>query len=679
MSATGVGHIERLVVLGAAIAAGAGLPLLAGSAGPDGTDYVVSADANEEYLVEASIDGYARVVKKGAGNVVLRTTTLEYSGDVLIEEGALYIETAGSNELRLNGSLTGGTTSTSGIFFRKRGTGTLRLDGNVDLARSVQLDQGLMEMSSAASRAYRDGFIVKGDSRSLMGGGHTLLNWVRVGNDGRGVFHQTGGVLGVTGETSVGRGASGAGHWVMSGGEAYVSNSVYVAYDAGNFGSFIQTGGLFKLDGGDFALHASRAGTAVFHLAGGTNDTRVVQGGQAQRFFLSDYGGSSDVTVSGEGTLLATETLRFGGGGGTVSTNTFNVKDGATVKAARFFKHRAAGAASRIVVNADGGTLMLTMDNDWSGVGSTHADFYKGNPSHFVIWKKGLVIDTSELSGNNPASHMPFTFAAPTGKGVESITLPTSGDYTTASYIGPARIVFEDETGWGASAYAEYDFETKRHTRVVLTSRGCDFSDNAKAYVESPDRTTRWECALMLSDNAGLVGELIKRGQNDLHLYAANTTTGGIAVESGTLHAESIGVVPSGTPLRAEYGATMAFAVSSPLTLSTFSGAGSVTGCDMTVTDAVRATCEDIFANKSATFAGKLTFAEGAAFEISDPENLRQYMRSGFRTPFQAQQILGSPVLRLAGSESCGSWALIRNSDGTYKFGAYAGTIIMVR
>ena len=28
-------------------AAGAGLPLLAGSAGPDGTDYVVSADAGE--------------------------------------------------------------------------------------------------------------------------------------------------------------------------------------------------------------------------------------------------------------------------------------------------------------------------------------------------------------------------------------------------------------------------------------------------------------------------------------------------------------------------------------------------------------------------------------------------------------------------------------------------------
>ncbi len=673
MSTSGVGRIERLVAIGAVIAAGATLPLWAGSAGKVGSDYVVSADENEEYLAEASIDGYARVVKKGAGNVVLRTSTTEYAGDVVIEEGALYIETAGSNELRLTGSLTRGSASTSDILFRKRGTGVLYLDGNVDLACSVQLDQGLMEMSSAASRAYREGFIVKGDSRSLMGGGHTLLNWVRVGNDGRGVFHQTGGVLGVTGETSVGMKATDVGHWVMSGGEAYVSNVFNVAYTAGNFGSFIQTGGLFKLDGG--SLSAGRGGSAVFHLAGGTNDTRVVQDGQTVRFYLGDWGGSSDVTVSGEGTLLATEKLRFAGGG-TISTNIFNVKDGATVKAARFFKHQSANAATRIIVNADGGTLMPTFGYDWTDAGLSDAKYC---PDHFVIWKKGLVIDTSESTGNNPASKMPFTFAAPTGKGVASITLPTSGDYTTASYIGPARIVFEDESGWGASAYAEYDFATKSHTGVVITSRGCDFSDNAKAYVESPDRTTRWECALTLTDNAGLCGEVIKRGQNDLHLYAANTTTGGIAVESGTLHAESTGVVPTGTPLRAEYGATMAFADSTPLTLSTFSGAGNVTGCDITVTDAVRATCEDIFANKFATFAGKLTFADGAAFEISDPENLRQYMRSGFRTPFQAQQILGSPVLRLAGSESCGSWALIRNSDGTYKFGAHAGTIIMVR
>ncbi len=678
--ARAIGGRWAVLWLTGACMASAGLPLWAGSAGADGTDYVVSADASEEYTVTAAIDGYTRVVKKGAGTVVLRTSTTEYDGDVVIEEGALYIETAGSNELRLNGNLVRGSTSTSSILFRKRGTGVLYLDGNVDLACCAQIDQGVVEMRSSASRAYREGLVVKGDSRFLVGDGHTLLKWVRAGNDGRGVFHQTGGVLGVSGETAVGMNASDVGHWVMSGGEAYVSNNVYVAHTAGSFGSFIQTGGLFKLEGG--SMHASRAGTAVFHLAGGTNDTRVTQGGQNQRFYLSDYGGCSDVTVSGEGTLLTTETLRFGGGNGTISTNVFNVKDGATVKAARFFKHRSAGVASLIAVNADGGTLMPTMASDWTGVGPTHADFYRGNPSHFVVWKKGLVVDTSELDGS--VSYMPFSFEAPTGKGVASITLPTEGAYTTANYIGRARIVFEDETGWGASAYAEYDFATKRHTRVVLTSRGCDYSDNAKAYVESPDRTTRWECALTLSDNAGLCGELVKRGTHDLHLYATNTFYG-IAVESGTLCAETDGVVPSNTSVRVEQGAALRLPSANPVQLSSFTGAGAVTdrlGNDIavTVTNALCAACADLFAGKYANFPAGLTFAPGATFTIADPENLETYVRSGSVTAFTASQVNGTPRLAFAGTPvHPGRWRLVRKSDGAYKFGASVGTVVIVR
>ena len=668
-------------------AAGAGLPLLAGSAGPDGTDYVVSAEDGENYKVEAAIDGYARVVKKGAGKVELWTTTLEYAGDVVVEEGALYFVTAGQNVHYLNGALTGSGTGSSQIF-RKQGSGTLYVNGNVDLPRDVQIDQGLLAMNSTASRVFGGSFVQKGGSRVQIGDGHALFNKIYLGlGSNNGVIHQTGGLLGMTGEAVVGGNQSdasdtGAGHWVMSGGEAYVSNNVYVAYAAGNFGSFIQTGGLFKM--ADGALHASRAGTAVFHLAGGTNDTRVAQGGQTVRFYLSDYGGSSDVTVSGDGTLLATETLRFGGGSGTVSTNNFNVKDGATVKAARFFRHRAAGAASRIVVNADGGTLMPTMDNDWSGVGSTHADFYKGNPSQFVVWEKGLVIDTSELTGSNTASHMPFSFAAPTGKGVESITLPTSGDYTTANYIGPARVVFEDETGWGASAYAEYDFATKKHTRVVLTSRGCDYSDNAKAYVESPDRTTRWECALALSDNAGLGGELVKRGTHDLHLYATNTFYG-IAVESGTLCAETDGVVPSNTSVRVAYGATLRLPDANPIQLASFTGAGRVTdktGGDVavTVTNALCAACADLFAGKYANFPAGLTFAPDATFTITDPENLEAYAHSGSVTAFTAQLVKGTPRLAFAGTPvHPGRWRLVRKSDGAYKFGASVGTVVIVR
>lgn len=667
------GRIVGLASLGVAVMVGVSFQALAGSAGAEGSDYVVSADANEEYMVNAAIDGYARLVKRGAGNVVLRTTTTEFAGNVVVEEGALYIETAGSAVLHLNGSLVGGSAGTSDILFRKRGTGLLCLNGDVDLARNVQVDQGLMQMTSAASRVYSQVFILKGAGRSLLGDGHAFMNWIRVGLDSYGVFHQTGGILDVNNDTEIGTSASSVGHWAMSGGEAYMSNSVYVAKSAGSFGSFIQSGGLFKLEGG--SLSAGRAGSALFHVSGGTNDTRVTQGGQTQRFFVSDWGGCSDVTVSGEGTLLATETFRFGGGG-TLSTNVFNVNDGATVKASRFFKHKSAGTASLITVNADGGALVPTMAYDWTNEGLSNPSCC---PDHFVIWKKGLVIDTSESAGSVPASHMPFSFESPSGKGVESIALPAGGDYAAATYFGPARIVFEDETGWGASAYAEYDFDTKQHTKVVITSRGCDYSDNAKAYVESPDRTTRWECALTLSDNAGLGGELVKRGTHDLHLYATNTFYG-IAVESGTLCAETDGVVPSNTSVRVEYGATLRFPTSAPLVLSSFAGAGSVPGCEITVTKSLRAKCADLFAGKHADIDGDLTFAPGATFTITDPENLAAYKRCKAAVAFSALHVNGEPTLAFEGKPTGSArWTLSRLDDSSFKFGPNIATVIVLR
>ena len=666
-----------LAALGAAALAGSVLPAFAGSAGAVGTDYVVSADSSEsEYRVAAPIDDFARLVKRGSGKVVLSTPTTEFAGNVVIEEGALFIETAGGAELQLNGTLSGGSTGTSDILFRKKGTGVLCLNGDVDLARNVQVDQGLMEMTSAASRVYAGWLILKGASRTLIGNGRMFANSIRVGLDSYGVFHQTGGILGVGGTTEIGTGSSSIGHWAMSGGEAYMSNSVYLAKSSGGFGSFIQTGGLFKLEADN--LYAGNSGSAVFHVGGGTNDTRIAVDGQSPRFRAGEAGGCADVTVSGEGTLLATETLRFGGG--TVSTNIFNVKDGATVKAARFFKHRSAAAGSFVNVNADGGMFRPTMAYDWTGSSQTAADYGKGMPDHFVVWKKGLVLDTSDSAGNNPSSTVPFAFEAPSGKGVESIVLPTDGGYATAEYFGPARIVFEDETGWGASAYAEYDFAAKKHTRVVITSRGCDYGENAKAYVESPDRTARYACTLVLSDNAGLGGEVVKRGEHDLHLYATNTATGGLAVESGTLYAETAGVIPSNTPVRVEYGATLVVADPAPLALSSFTGAGSVPGHAIAVTQAVRARCADLFDGKFAAFDGLLTFAPGATFTIVDPENLEAYAHAKSVTAFTAAEIVGAPTLAFAGTPARpGRWRFVKASDTAYRFGSAFSTTIVIR
>ena len=471
----------------------------------------------------------------------------------------------------------------------------------------------------------------------------------------------------------------------MTGGEAYVSNSFYVAANTNSFGGFRQTGGLFKFGPSD-ALFVGRAGTAVYHQSGGTNITRVAGVGQSARFTMSPWGGISDATVSGEGTLLDTETLSLGGNGH-LSTNTFTLRDGATLKATRLIRRENALAGTLVCVNVDGGIIMPVFGHGWSGIGANSATFYSRNPDHFTIWGKGMTIDTSESSnesGGQPsglaASYMPMAFEAPTGKGVETVSLPTDAGFIATNYHGIARVVFESATGYGATAYAEFDHAAHKVTHIVVTSRGCNYGDDTKAYLENPTRSARYACALTLTSNEGQCGELVKRGAQILYLYATNTITGGIAGESGTLVAARDCVVPSNTPVRVESGATLQFSVNQPAFLSTFTGAGNVTGCDITVTNAVRATCAELFANKHATFGNALTFADGAVFEITDPENLETYAKRGSVTAFTAQTVNGTPTLRIPDAYTGSTkWTLFKSGAGSYNFGPVIGTLLLLK
>jgi autotransporter-associated beta strand protein len=64
---------------------------VAGSAVADGTDFVVTADAGESYTYSTAIGNYARLVKRGAGEVVLTAATTAFKGEVLVEVGTLSI------------------------------------------------------------------------------------------------------------------------------------------------------------------------------------------------------------------------------------------------------------------------------------------------------------------------------------------------------------------------------------------------------------------------------------------------------------------------------------------------------------------------------------------------------------------------------------------------------------
>ena len=137
---------------------------------------------------------------------------------------------------------------------------------------------------------------------------------------------------------------------------------------------------------------------------------------------------------------------------------------------------------------------------------------------------------------------------------------------------------------------------------------------------------------------------------------------------------------PEWAPVRVESGATLDLYNKGGITVSTFTGAGQVINGAVTVTNAVRASCAELFAGKHATFASNLTFAPGATFTITDPENLAAYAHSASATAFTASAVNGTPTLAFAGEPPSGvKWTLFKKGNGTYNFGAIIGTMILIK
>ena len=577
-------------------------------------------------------------------------------------------------------SVDGAVTGDSGVGLNVKGKGSVWLNNDVTVnGDTIVTGNGSLYFCGADSVRNMK-WAMRGSTTTTHEAGRTYLRQLRIANGGdeRAQLRQTGGVIGVgSGDAPrIGETYQQRAYYTLEGGEFHASNTVYIAEKPPAFGAFRQTGGFFESynrASGGTSMFIGRGGNALFVQTGGTNDISHVgsKGDQSYRAVMGSTNGVAEVTISGAGTEFRASGLLMGNKSDAPTTNILNIANGGKLKVNRFRKNDQSAASSLAVVNADGGILAPTFS--WNLTGGGSAATY---PDHFVVWENGFVVDTTENAVNNSSgsgeTSLPFAFEKPAGKGVESITLP---DLTGKTYIGLGRIVIEDATGWGASAYAEFDFGTKTLTHVVVTSRGCNYSDTAKAYLESPAGTTRYECALTLSDNTGKCGPIVKRGAPDLVLGSTTSTVdGGYAVEEGMLRVAS--VLESAIPVRVESGARLNFSNKSP-TFSTFEGAGTVTNGTFTVTDTVRAKCADIFANKSATFTSALTLGDNAFFEITDAENLAAYKNEATAVALTATSISRQPALRLKNSDGtsyAGSdadqWVLTLSSDGkTLKFG----------
>ena len=584
-------------------------------------------------------------------------------------------------------SVDGAVTCDSGVGLTIEGKGSIWLNNDVTVNGNTTV-QGNGNLYLCGDNSVRDmKLVLKGSTTTTHEAGKTYVRMMRVANasNERAQLRQTGGVIGVgSGDAPrIGETVNQRAYYTLEGGEFHASNTVFIAEKPTSFGAFRQTGGFFESynrASGGTSMFIGRGGNALFVQTGGTNDISHVgsKGDQSYRTVMGSTNGVAEVTISGVGTEFRTSGFHMGTHTAP-TTNILNLANGGKLKVNRFRKNPQVVAGSLSVVNVDGGILAPTFS--WN----IAAGAANSNPDHFVVWENGFIVDTTENAVNNSSgtgeTSLPFAFEKPTGKGVESITLP---DLTGKTYIGLGRIVIEDTTGWGASAYAEFDFDTKTLTHAVVTSRGCNYSDNAKAYLESPAGTTRYECELTLSDNTGRCGQIVKRGAPDLVLSSTSSNIdGGYAVEEGMLRVASL---PSAAiPVRVEAGATLNFSNKSP-TFSTFAGAGTVTNGTFTVTDAVRATCADLFANKSATFTSALTLGDNAVFEITDAENLSSYKNAQMTLALTAESISRQPALRLMNSDGtayagddANQWKLTLSGGKTLKFGFAKGFMLIVR
>ena len=661
--------------------------------------------------IKGTIELNGKTIKADSGTGIDRN----HIGNVYLLGNGTFDTTSSGRAISVDGALTGGSgknltvNGTGNLFLNgsvnlggevsKNGSGTLWLNGAANIGGTVWFGDGTLAMTSSVTREIYVNVI--GNGMGLLSDGILRFKRLRITNGSNassGTFRQTGGVLQDiwADEPIIGENSTHRGFFAFEGGMANFRNTTHIAKAVGSLGVFRQTGGDFKVTNDSSSskpllMIVGEKGRALFVQTGGTNDVRWTGSkGEQDIRTLMGTNGVATMTVSGTGTVFRTGGFKIGVAGG-LSTNILNLSNGGTFKANRFRRDENQAAGSFSCINADGGIMMPTFIAGWNMAYDYTPEFFTRNPDKFVLWEKGLVIDTSEntlnaSSGDPRETNLGFLFEAPTGKGVESVMLPTSGDYTTATYYGIMPIVFVDSTGWGASAYAEFDYTTKGFTKVVITSRGCDYSDSAKAYIESPDRSALYECVLTLTSNEGKCGPLVKRGTPPLWLHSANTISGGIVVEEGTLQTRKPNVIPANTPVTVVHGATLDLYNKGDITVSTFAGAGAVTNGSVTVTNAVRATCADLFAGKAAFFANDLTFAEGAVFEITDAENLPTYADAGRAIALSAGgDISRVPAVRLTTSAgapvvTADSWSLRMAANGkSLKFGRDKGTVILLR
>lgn len=577
----------------------------------------------------------------GSGNYTLTGPyTAEKALDINLTGGSIRL--SGNDQINLGDVLVSGTSETQG--------GTLLLDGAKDVVFGEQMIPiGAKSASSVIGRmvvkdsVLRSTYLEQNEAEYTKAKGHL---WV--GSHAKGLLEiEEGGVVsnkvytggggyGATSGTGVGAIYQRGGIFApVANAQSYVSTSLAI----GGFGYYQMTGGLVRPWGpgssdGWFAVGAYAP--AVFVQNGGTVDLTGVgaltvganSGGMgeycirkgtttANQFESAMSGGEGRgvLTVDGpEATFVSTKAtyINFYPNKKTI----ININRGGSLQVGniRQVKNNTDYTSTYpTVVNFNGGTLRTVSSGMIFGGGES------SRVAKVAVYEGGAVIENVE---NANTRYTPIEAAGEGG--IQTITL----DGPVSELLAPNVTITGD--GYGATAIAELDMDTRTVTNILITSRGWGYTAASTTITLRDGLTDVTTLAFTVGESA--TGGFAKDGAGLLQLYNRNTWAQWTKVLDGTLKVIEEGAIPDGTALTISNGATIDFNNFTEPTFTAIGGTGG-TAANGTVKvigeDGVLSVSAQKFIDRESTaIFGTLDLSAVTEIALTDAEVLTEESKS---------------------------------------------------